>query len=198
VDEEGKIVYGYDLRTFYRHGTQRSYVFPTDSVKFLVGAKDPFGITSVPDECKSAYAMLKVGRFEDARTLAKRLLRSASAAEVAKQIIAAADKTEAEKFEQMTALAESGDAGELQEEYKAFLIAFPRSKLKSKAKSLLSKAGRSGDGKKEATAAKHFDRALMYLDRKRSQALMLLRAIGDKYEGTRYGDLAKTLGAKLK
>ncbi len=197
IDEDGKIVYGFDL-TYSYQSPGRPGVFVTDCGRYLKDAKDPFGITSVPDECKSAYALLKVGRFEDARTMAKKLLRSASAAEVAKQIIAAAEKVEAERFERMGALAEAGDAGELQEEYKAFLVAFPKSKLKSKAKSLVSKAGRSGDGKNEATAAKNFDRALMYLDRRPSQGLMLLRAIGDKYEGTHYGGLAKTLGAKLK
>ncbi|MHC5053226.1 MAG: hypothetical protein ACYTKD_00745 [Planctomycetota bacterium] len=198
VDESGKIVYGYALTSYYKDGATRISAFGVDARKYLEGAKDPFGIDEVPEECKRAYALLKVGRFEDARTIAKKLLRSSAAAATAEKIIAAADETEQKHFERMTALAEAGEAGELQEESKAFFIAFPRSKLKSKVKSLVSKAGRSGDGKNEAAAAKNFDRALMYLDRKKSQGLMLMRAIGDKYEGTYYGDIAKSLGAKLK
>ena len=65
-------------------------------------------------------------------------------------------------------------------------------------KSLISKAGRSGDGRNEAMAAKNFDRALMFLDRQRKQGLMLLKAIAEKFEGTYHGDLAKTLSEKLK
>ncbi|MHC4249373.1 MAG: hypothetical protein ACYS9X_09640 [Planctomycetota bacterium] len=198
VDESGKIVYGYDLNYVMRGTKPVKLAFGVESEKYLKDAKDPFGIDEVPAECKRAYALLKVGRFEDARTIAKKLLRSSAAAATAEKIIAAADETEQKHFERMTALAEAGEAGELQEESKAFFIAFPRSKLKSKVKSLVSKAGRSGDGKNEATAAKNFDRALMYLQRKKAQGLMLMRAIGDKYEGTYYGDLAKTLGAKLK
>ena len=196
VDESGKIVYGYDLNYIVRDGGRGGLAFAHEAERYLKDAKDPFGIDDVPDECKGAYALLKVGRFEDARTIAKRLLRSSVAA-TAEKIVAAADETEQKHFERMTALAEAGKAGELQEESKAFLIAFPRSKLKSKVKSLISKAGRSGDGKNEAMAAKNFDRALMFLEKKKTQGVMLLRVIGDKYEGTFYGDLAKTLGERL-
>ncbi len=195
VDESGKIVYGYDLNSVMQ-GTKLA--FGEGAARFLVDAKDPFGIDEVPEACKGAYSLLKVGQFDAARAMAKRLLRYSAAAEVAAKIIAAADKTEREKFEGMSALAEAGKAGELQEEFKAFLVAFPRSKLKSKVMSLLSKAGKSGDGKEEATAARNFDRALSFLKSRRKQGLMLLKAIGEKYEGTYYGDIAKTLGAKLK
>lgn len=198
VDESGKIVYGFNLNYIVRGTKPSVLVFAGGAEKYLKDAKDPFGIDEVPEDCRGAYALLKVGQFAAAKALAKRLLGSSVTAATAEKIIAAADKTEQEKFKRMSALAAAGKAGELQEEYKAFLIAFPRSKLKSKLKSLLSKTGRSGDGKKEAMAAKNFNRALMYLGRKKAQGLMLMKAIGEKYEGTYYGDIARTLGAKLK
>ena len=60
------------------------------------------------------------------------------------------------------------------------------------------KAGRIGDGKQEATAAKNFDRALMLLQKNKKQGLQLLDAIAEKYEGTPHGQLADTLGTTIK
>ena len=198
IDEEGKIVYGYDLGYYYTRGSQRVSSFFSSAARHLENAKDPFGIGEVPAQCKTAYSFFKVGRYGDAKALAERLLKSSEAKEVAEKIIAAADKVEQEKFERMQSLAEAGEAGQLHEESKAFQIAFPKSKLKSKIRTLISKADDKGKGKDEAMAAKNFDRALMFLDRQRKQSLMLLKAIAKKYEGTYYGGLADTLSLKLK
>jgi hypothetical protein len=177
VNEQGKIAYGYDLG--YIITSTKKAVFPDAATRYLRGATDPFGITDVPAECKSAYSYLKYGQFGMARALAKRLLRSASsqAKDVAEKIIAAADKTEQEKIDLMTQLAEEGRAGELQVETEAFAIAFPTSKQKSKLRSFLSKAKSSTSGRKEYLAASNFKKALMILKGNKAKAAQFCDAI---------------------
>ena len=201
IDENGKIVYGYDL-AYTTLGTEKQLYFAVQAERFLAGAKDPFGIDAgeLPEACKGAYALLKVGQFEAAAVMAKRLAKSkdASVQGVAEKIIAAAEETEKKKFSLMEELAEAGKAGELYEELKAFLVAFPRSKLKSKAKALLSKAKSGKEGKAEATAAANFDRGLGMLGKNKKRGVMFMKVVGGKFEGTPHGDVAKELAKKLK
>lgn len=202
INENGKIVYGYDLNYVTELGPNARLVFEGGADRFLAGAKDPFGIDvgELPEACKGAYALLKVGQFEAAAAMAKRLAKSKDAAvkDVAEKIIAAAEETEKKKLALMEELAEAGKAGELHEEIKAFLVAFPRSKEKSKAMSLLSEAKSGKEGKAEATAASNFDRGLGMLGKNTKQGVMFMKAVGDKFEGTPHGDVAKELAKKLK
>ena len=196
VDEQGKIVYGYDLAYTMN---KKSY-FGETAGRYLSGATDPFGITDVPPEGKSAYGYLKVGQFGQARALAKRLLRSGDSQvkDFAEKIIAAADKTEQEKIDLMKQLAEEGRAGELQEEIAAFTIAFPRSRQRSKLRSCLSKAKSTTSGRKEYLAASNFKKALMILKGNKAKAAAFCDAIATQLGDTYHGKLAGKLADGIK
>jgi hypothetical protein len=196
VNEQGKIAYGYDLG----YVMNRKSYFGETAGRYLSGAKDPFGITEVPATCKSAYSYLKVGRFAQARALAKRLLRSRDAAvkEVAGKIVAAADKTEQDKIELMKRLAEEGRAGELDEEIAAFTLAFPASRQKSKLRSFLSKAKSTTSGRNEGIAASNFNKVRAILKSSKKRAAEFCDAISGRYGDTYHGKLAAKLSGALK
>jgi hypothetical protein len=200
VDESGKVVYGYDLSWTFGRGLDAKLLFEDGAERFLKDAEDPFGIDAagLPEACRPAYGLLKVGRFDAAKALAKRLTGKSACKDAAEKIIAAAEETERKKLDRMAELADAGSYGELNEEYKAFSLAFPRSRQKSKAKSLLSKAKSAKDNRDEAAAATNFDRAVMILRNKVSQGATLMRAIGMKYDGTYYGGIAKAIAPNMK
>lgn len=201
IDEEGKIVFGFNLGYYRTTGEGRAYVFELDSEKFLKDAKDPFGLEGVPGECTDAWAALKRGQFGPARALAKRLTGSGKAdvKGAAERMIAAADETEKKRLELMEKLATRGRAGELQEEMKAFLLAFPRTKHKGKLRTLTSKAKSTAKGRQEALSALNFERVLGLLAKNNpkltSQALRLCRSISEQFGGTYYGRVADMLFA---
>ena len=198
IDPRGKVVVGRSLRSYYmRPG--RPYRFDTDIAKHVSGATDPFGLNDVPPACARAYSALRLGQFELARAFAKRLVRvrNEKIKAAAEKMVAAADETEKKKLELMEALASDGRAGELEEEMRAFLLAFPRSKSRFKLHGLASAAKRTQKGGREALAASNFNRALGLLMKNnaglRSQALTICRAITSQLKGTYHAGVAEAL-----
>ncbi len=200
IDPEGKVVVGWSLGTYYTRAGN-PYCFDTDIAKHVKSATDPYGIDAVPTACMNAYRALKRGQFAVARALAKSLLRARDEKikGTAQKITAAADRVEAERLELMQSLAADGRAGELDEEIKAFLLAFPTSKQRFKLGGLASKAKRTEQGKRAVLAARNYERALALLkknnDRMRSQALTLCRAVATQFEGTYHAKLCQALVA---
>ena len=200
VDEGGKIVYGFDLGYTSRGSRPPELYFAEGAKRFLAGAKDPFGIDEVPAACRDAYAAFKTGQFGLAAVYAKRLLRSSDekVKAVAGKIIAAADETESRRVGLMEGLAKDGKAGEFHEEMNAFLMAFPRSKHRSKLRTLMSRAKGTAKGRKEYVAASNFQRALGLLKSKKKNALALFQALARQFGETHHGKLADVLATKLR
>jgi hypothetical protein len=198
IDENGTIVVGNNM-SYYYDMPGRPYMFDHNAEKALKDAKDPAGLDGVPEAVRPARKELKLGRFEAAAALAKRLVRSKDeeVKAAAERIVKASEDAESRRLELMARLAEGGKAGELEEEARAFDLAFPRSRSKSKVRSLLSKARGGGEGRKAATAAANFKRVKAMLGqnsaRTNAQALVLCRQIASKFQGTHHGDLAEKL-----
>ena len=197
IDEEGEIVFDYDL-AHDRPGAdgKKTSAFAAGAKKHLEGARDPFAFLNVPREWKLHHEAFKYGQFERARDYALPLRRSRSSAVrgFAEGVVAAVDELEAKRLEQMEALAGEGRAGELQAEIEAYLAAFPRAK-RSELRRLSAEAERNG--KDEARAAADFKEALAPLEKHdpnlRAQARTRCEALAARYGSTYYGRMAQTL-----
>lgn len=184
IGEDGKIESAFDL--FYL-ATQLSGI--------VAGARDPYGIDTVPAACRETYRALKYGQYSLAAKAARTLMRSSDAGvkSFGEKVVAAVEKIEGDWIERMKALEAEGRAGELHEEAVAFAASFPTSTRKSTVSGYVSSAKNKGNGKKEALAAANFQRAVASFSTSRSTAMSVCEAIATQLAGTYHGAMAAIL-----